>query len=231
MKLKPPTFNTTKVWTIVFLGTTTRAVHAGMTVYDLSDVYRLRFQDISFFLLLVFATAWGFKMAWSVLTKDFPKLPPLRYPQALAFTLILGAGMLLILTMISGIREVLTPGAWRRQGSGYQLNSPLMETERTRAIEILRDSLLIYSRQHEGKFPPHDYVEEIPLSIWRTPAPGGARYIYLTGRVSSNAPGTEVLLASEPGSFGEQVKVILSSGEIQNWKWADVEQVLQRLKP
>ena len=49
--------------------------------------------------------------------------------------------MLLILTMISGIREVLTPGAWRRQGSSYRLNDPSQESARRRSLEQLRASL------------------------------------------------------------------------------------------
>lgn len=111
-----------------------QSAHAGMTVYDLNDVYRLRMQDISFFLLLLFASSWLFKLLWNHIAKDFKLLPRLKFFQAFCLSVLLGLAMLLVLTMISGIREVLTPGAWRRQGSAYRLNDPAMESTRLNSV-------------------------------------------------------------------------------------------------
>src|SRR5450755_2089003 len=85
-----------------------QSAHAGMTVYDLNDVYRLRMQDISFFVFLLLVCSWIFKLLWNHVAKDFRFLPRLKFTQALCLSILLGLGMLLILTMISGIREVLT---------------------------------------------------------------------------------------------------------------------------
>src|SRR5215467_4766787 len=92
--------------------------YAGMTVYTLRDVYRLRFQSLSFFLFLLFACALLFQITWNYAAKGFKAIPRLNYWRALSLSFLLGLAMLLILTMISGIREVLTPGAWRKQGTG-----------------------------------------------------------------------------------------------------------------
>src|SRR5437879_521350 len=95
---------------------------AGMTVYDLNDVVRLRLEDISFFIVLILLSALGVRFLWNYLAKDFPRLPRLSFLKALSLTGLLGIGMLLVLVMISGARELLTPGAWHRQGSQYRPN-------------------------------------------------------------------------------------------------------------
>ena len=89
--------------------------HAGMTVYDLTDVARLRLEDISFFGFLLLMAALGIRLLWNFLSKDFPRLPRLSFRKALGLTVLLSLFMLLILVMISGAREILTPGAWYRQ--------------------------------------------------------------------------------------------------------------------
>ncbi len=59
---------------------------------------------------------------WNSLAKDFPKLlPRMRFSQALAFVLLLGTLFVIVLTMISGARELLTPGAWKKTGWTYTL--------------------------------------------------------------------------------------------------------------
>src|SRR5437868_4219374 len=97
---------------------------AGMTVYALNDIYRLRLQEISFFLLLLVICAFVFKLLWNHAVQGFTSVPRVKFLQSLSICLLFGVAMLLILTMISGIREVLTPGAWRKQGTSYRLNDP-----------------------------------------------------------------------------------------------------------
>jgi hypothetical protein len=50
-------------------------LHAGMTVYDLNDVVRLRLEDISFFVLLLVLCALGVKFLWNQIAKGYAKLP------------------------------------------------------------------------------------------------------------------------------------------------------------
>jgi hypothetical protein len=185
--------------------------HAGMTVYGLTDVYRLRLQEISFFLVLLLVCAFGFKFLWNYSFKGFESVPKLTFLRALSASLLFGLLMLLILTMISGIREVLTPGAWRKQGTAYRLNDPSQEPVRKRSMEHLRAALMDYARNQEGQFPRSDFGVEIPEKLWESPDQYGTRYIYVGGRSIST---TNAVLAVEPVNFGEHRFVLFSSGEI-----------------
>jgi hypothetical protein len=130
--------------------------------------------------------------------------------------------MLLILTMISGIREVLTPGAWRRQGSAYKLNDPAMESTRQRSLQHLRTALFDYARLHEGRFPPHDFIAEIPAKLWEAPDREGTRYVYQSGLTILQ---TNALLASEPPVFGERRYALLAGGALQLLVDADIRRL------
>ena len=95
--------------------------HAGMPSWDLSDLARARLDSISFFLVVFLLLALLVKLLWNYLGRDFPKLPKLTYPRAMAVVTLWGLLFLLVLTMISGARELMTPGAWEKQGSTYKL--------------------------------------------------------------------------------------------------------------
>ena len=86
--------------------------YAGMPTVRLSDIASLRIQTISFFLLLTLVSAWGTKGLWNGLVRDFPGWPKLTYRGALFGTVLWGLLFLVVLTMISGARELMTPGAW-----------------------------------------------------------------------------------------------------------------------
>src|SRR5437016_14253124 len=88
--------------------------HAGMPSFALRDVYRLRFQELSFFLFLLVLCSFLLKITWNYAAKGFSSLPTLNFRRSLCLAILFGLLMLLILTMISAIREVLTPGAWRQ---------------------------------------------------------------------------------------------------------------------
>lgn len=89
----------------------------------LSDLAEMRFQSISFFLLVLLVSAWGIKLLWNGLRRDFPRLPWLSYKRALALVTLWGFLFVLVLTMISGARELMTPGAWEKDGLTYKLKS------------------------------------------------------------------------------------------------------------
>jgi hypothetical protein len=137
-----------------------------------------------------------------------------------------GLVMLLILTMISGIREVLTPGAWRRQGTSYRLNDPSQEPARRRSLEHLRGALIDYARNHDGKFPAHDFGTEISEKLWESPDQAGSRYIYSGGLTTNNV---DALLAVEPTNFGERRFVLTVSGEIVELSNEEIKRRLQTI--
>ena len=182
-----------------------------MPSFTLREIYRLRFQELSFFVFLLFLCALLFQLMWNYAVKGFNFLPRLNYWRALCLATLFGLLMLLILTMISGIREVLTPGAWRKQGSTYRLNDPAQEPVRKRSIEQLRAALIDYAQAHDGKFPPHDFTNDIPEKIWETPDQAGSHYVYSGGLTTGN---TNSVLAYEPTNFGDKRFVLFVSGEI-----------------
>ena len=104
---------------LVLAGTST--AHAGMPSITLTDLARARFDSISFFLILLLLLAWLVKGLWNYLAKDFQKLPRMSYGKALAAVTLWGLIFLLVLSMISGARELMTPGAWEKQGLMYKL--------------------------------------------------------------------------------------------------------------
>jgi hypothetical protein len=193
---------------------------AGMTVYSLRDIYRLRLQEISFFLVLLVGCAFLLKQLWNHAFKAMPSVPRLGFMQASSVAVLLGLGMLLLLTIISGIREVLTPGAWRHQGTSYRLNDQAQEPARRRGLEQLRSALFDYARAHEGRFPPHDFVPEITEKLWEAPDQLGSHYVY-SGGLTTNNSGT--LLAIEPVNFGDRRFGLTVSGEIHLFTQAEVE--------
>ena len=97
---------------------------AGMPNITLSDVASLRVSGISFFLVLLLLTAWGFRYLWNTLRRDFARLPYLSYRTSLAAVLLLGLLFNIVLLMIAGTRELMTPGAWEKSGITYKLKKP-----------------------------------------------------------------------------------------------------------
>src|SRR5262245_50280559 len=97
------------------------AAMAGMPSFTLTEVGRLRVETISFFLMLLLGSAWLIQWLWNMLCEDF-RLPRLSYAKALGITVLWGLLFILVLTMISGARELMTPGAWKKGGVTYRLN-------------------------------------------------------------------------------------------------------------
>ena len=93
------------------------------TFLSLSAPFRERLQSISFFLLGVFVFTLAIQGLWNYLAVDFRWLPRLNVGRAFTLVVLLGTLFVLVLTMISGTRELLTPGAWKKVGWTYKLQS------------------------------------------------------------------------------------------------------------
>ena len=195
---------------------------AGMPSYDLNDIVVLRLQDISFFLVLLLASAYGFKLLWNFSFRPLPKVPQIGYRHALGLTTILGLLMLLVLTMISGARELLTPGAWRKQGSTYRLNSPANEEQRRDHLRSLHAAIRHYQSTHNGQIPPHEYAPEIPPELWRSLDLEGTRMILVNWPATGSATNW---LALEPKSFGSKRLGVTRDGEIRTITAAELKEL------
>lgn len=97
---------------------------AGMPSIDLSDWAATRVETISFFAAFFFVLVVVLRLLWNFLARDFPALPVLTVKRALAAVVLLSLLLAVVLTMIAGARELLTPGAWQKQGHVYRLSEP-----------------------------------------------------------------------------------------------------------
>lgn len=95
-----------------------------MPSFTLTDIGRMRLESISFFLACLLVSALFIQLLWNYLRRDFPRLPRLNYPNAVGIVVLWGLLFILVLTMISGARELMTPGAWEKQGATYRLKIP-----------------------------------------------------------------------------------------------------------
>jgi len=86
--------------------------YAGMPSINLTDLGRMRLNAISFFVGGFLVSAWGIQLLWNLLQRDFPRLPRLTFKAAAGVVFLWGMLFVLVLTMISGARELMTPGAW-----------------------------------------------------------------------------------------------------------------------
>jgi hypothetical protein len=201
-------------------------------VLGLTQLTRERLEAISFFLLGLFAASTAIWRIWNVLRSDFPALPRLSFGKALGLVVLWGLLFVLVLTMISGARELMTPGAWQRKGFTYTLtpeppSSPdPAEVRRRASIEQLRDRLV--ASKTRGRYPRRN---EIPAKEWRVPGLPGESYVYIEGRTDSD-DALDNLLACEPESAGCFRFILTTGGDIRlmpgRWIAREVEVATRR---
>ena len=199
----------------------------------LTQSAKLRFEVISFFLVVLVLSVLGFRWLWNGLTHDFPRLPRLSYGRAFGVIVIWGAAFTLVLAMISGARELMTPGAWKPNGPTYTLTDPQSPTtapttpagpsdeERRKKLDELRFALWTYAVTHEGKFPD---AASIPDATWQTPHASRMRYLFVPGVTVD--PKSERAVAYEPELFGEHRFVLLANGNIRRVTTPELQPLL-----
>jgi hypothetical protein len=87
----------------------------------LTDSGRLRYEAISFFIVVLLLSALLVRWLWNRLRLDFPKLPRLSFGRSLGAVVLWGLLFLVVLTMIAATREMMTPGVWEKQGLLYHI--------------------------------------------------------------------------------------------------------------
>jgi hypothetical protein len=152
---------------------------------------------------------------------------------------VLGLLFVLVLTMISGARELMTPGAWEKRGLTYRLvppsPAPPVEAEITARVESLRrlgDRLVAFARSHDGAFPTRGQAVEIGEPLWRVPSAPGGRFLYVSGRLADWEAGRwPSPLAYEPESVGPDRLVLMTDGGVQWMPASEIERVLASREP
>ena len=184
-------------------------------VLRLNDTAAMRLQVISFFLLGLVLSALAVKLLWNAVQRDVPKLPRLTFGRALAGVVLWGLLFLIVLTMIAGARELMTPGAWKKQGWIYKLADgnadPDPATLRRRQLERLGVALLQFAATHQGRFPDNRERSSLPAELWDVPESGGLRFVHLPGK-SADTP--EAILAYEPELDAERRLILKADGSV-----------------
>jgi hypothetical protein len=201
-------------------------------VRTLADLTRLRLEAISFFLVVFLLSAAAVRLIWNSLRRDFPRLPRLSYVRACGAVMLWGLLFLLVLTMISGARELMTPGAWRKDGPTFQLvgdQPPPAEreiAERFAAIERLYETLAAEARNHGGTFPAELRTLERPPQAIPSPDNEGPRFVYVGGKLPGEDEGARIL-AYESGVVGQDRLVLLTDGMVV---WMPASEIERHLK-
>jgi hypothetical protein len=190
----------------------------------LNDSIALRLQAISFFLLVLLICTlivWGL---WNYVRRDLQFLPRLTFGKALAGVVLWGMLCFIVLTMISGARELMTPGAWKKDGFTYKLASEQTTADdpvetRQRQLEKLRTALWQFAATHQGRFPVGSELHDIPDEIWLVPDGAGLRYQYVPGL---SAGKESDLLVYEPELEQSRRFAILTNGEIVSKSSAEI---------
>ena len=201
---------------------------AGMTVVTLTDMAAARIDALSFFLVTYLVISWVVKLIWNQLAKSFESLPKLKYRQALGVVFVTGLLFYVVLTMISGARELLTPGAWEKQGSGYRLRgeqqATLTKDERRKALLALKEAIWAYAKTSGGKAPSGPFGGEVAAELWNFG--DGGLYALVPGVKPGG--GREVMVY-EPSMAGGRRFVLLADGSVEDRAEGDLKRELDRM--
>lgn len=188
---------------------------AGMTVITLTDVARTRLDALSFFIFTYLVISWLVKLLWNHLAKTITALPKLDYRRALGLVFLSGLLFYVVLTMISGARELLTPGAWEKQGTGYRLReggpTDVSKDLRRESLRKLQEGIWSYAKTHDGKPPGGPLLDGIDPELWRFP--GGGLYCMMP---DISPGGGRKILIYEPSTAGARRFVLLADGTIED---------------
>jgi hypothetical protein len=197
---------------------------AGMPSVNLADWAVLRVETISFFLVVLLGSAAVVRWLWNTLAADFPRLPRLTYRRALAAVVLWGLLLAVVLTMIAGSRELLTPGAWQKHGLLYKVVSPAAPkqsisedknnlNQRRQHLAALQKALWAYAATHAGEFPAES-EPAVEASLWEMPGTGGMRYLYVSGKKAEELADFHEPLACEPEIYGPNRLVLTTDGHV-----------------
>ncbi|MCC9606498.1 hypothetical protein LOC68_17555 [Blastopirellula sp. JC732] len=131
----------------------------GMPAVRLTSDTSTRMQGISFFLMGIVVSTLVVWWAWNWLRRDFTALPKLSFIGAAGLTVLWGMLFVIVLTMISGARELMTPKAWRPNGLTYAIDDEpgtsleSLAEERENEIKLVAATLTYYKRTRGGELP------------------------------------------------------------------------------
>jgi hypothetical protein len=213
---------------------------AGMPAISFTDVARPRLEVISFFLMALLASAAVVMLVWNFLARDFVRLPRLSYAKACGLVVLWGLLFVVVLTMISGARELMTPGAWEKTGATYKLRSTatsevVPDETKDREFKEWVDrqfwmkhhvylALMTYAAEHDGAFPSTTEEVNVDPQSWELPGLPGTRCVQVPGRTKN---GPRVPLAYEPEVFDGKHFVLFTDGQVEELPFGDIVKLVE----
>jgi len=193
---------------------------------QLTDFAEARLELISVFLFGILVSAFVVKLVWNGFRKDFPSLPELTFGKSFSLVCLWGLLFVIVLTMISGARELMTPGAWIKKGNTYALNTgsaaetapgsrsenDVTNARRKLNLELIWGILKDDGALQQQALPVNGEELPIPQRLWDVPETHGLKYVYIPGL----NPGKDSrILLAEPEFFGNGRYVLWQEGELE----------------
>ncbi len=192
----------------------THAAYAGMPIISLTDIARFRLSTMSFFLMIYGVASFTIWKLWNLLRTDFQRLPYLSFKKALAIVFLWGLAFHLLLVMIAGTRELMTPEAWEKAGVIHHLSPDTLEQRfemRRYKLTQLQRTLWQFAEEHQGQFPSEAMRFQLGDTVWFEPT-GQLQYQYVDGLAMTPSL---VPLVYEPDVYGQERMVLFANGHIE----------------
>ncbi|CAN5185765.1 hypothetical protein BH23VER1_BH23VER1_24460 [soil metagenome] len=189
-----------------------------MPSYSLDELAAARIEVISFFVVVFLLCSFVVRWAWNSLAEVVGSMPAIRFKHALCLMLLSGLFLYVVLTMVSGARELMTPGAWNKVGLTYQLAiprkhpSPPEESARRLALENLHSMLVAYAQANGGAFPTNQEESGFDPERWRGPDPAFEPFSYSGWLTTDSPPGR--IIAFEGADYGEERMALTVAGAV-----------------
>jgi len=194
--------------------------NAGMPSPELvvTELAQRRLEELSFFVAGFLGLTAFVRWLWNGLQRDWPGWPKLSYRSALSLMLLWGLLLVVVLSLVSGARELMTPAAWEANGVTFRLRraipAAVVDTEygpRLKRLEDLRFVLWKFAAEHDGRFPTSEEYRQLDPEVWMFDAPAGLSYRYTPGLSIRDAG---QILVYEPDVSGDGQLVVRADGSI-----------------
>ncbi len=240
---------------VIFIGlvflvfSSNHSAMAGMPGVSLTDAGRLRIDTLSFFLMIFVLSAWILKGVWNGLGRQLTVLPPINFRTSCGLVFLWGMLAVIVLTMISGARELMTPGAWEKHGLTYRLTDSHIQTkaadweqqvlsERRERLMLLGMSLRSFAALNQGRLPNATQatpslidtntskmsteLEILTGDLIYLPRQSAVSYCYVVNRTLADA---DRIVIYEPGFYPDSTLGIQINGVIRQLSTEELEQL------
>lgn len=196
------------------------AALAGMpqNPFQLNEIAKLRIESISFFIVVILLLALLVRWIWNGLAKDWKILPRLTYFRSLGLVFIWGLAMAVVLSMITGARELMTPGAWEKVGATYRVvdgaaispEAQLLDARRAK-LQSLGNAIFRYADKHRNLRYYRELYATDP-DLFKTLKPGSNYVLMYVDYPWATPP---ALLAYEPSIYQDHRFALFTDGRVE----------------